>query len=483
MAAAADVLSFLVVAFLYLFLPLGLMAILFGLSQKYRGMFDAIGFSRKEMGLLIVGSLSMLFVPDEVPVVVYRQYFLAVNLGGAIIPTVLSIHLLRSKRIPLLVWAPGVLAVSAITFLITRVQPSAGIVAEFPYMFLPALTGALLALLLYSRNSPRAPAFAYASATLGSLIGADIYHMPELFQSEAFVGSIGGAGVFDLVYIGGLVSVGLVLLFTTSQLRRLRATLPHAELARERVHAELRNSVTALMMGQYQLSAQRSLAAVQERIRQVGQAFGHGGAYPDALYRLVPDPNPLQAYHLIARYANVALLDFYSARWALQSAQGILQRLQAVERTRYAGLGRRTAAFLVDAVLMTMVLASVVALVYAGGAAFADPVVLFLGVFFWAFMIQVLYFTVFEYYWKGQTPGKRLLGLRVLELNERPPDFITVFTRNTVRLIDFVLLGYLVSLLLIASGPRAQRIGDRIADTVVVREVPAPPPQPIYTPG
>lgn len=476
MVGAADVLSFLLVAFLYLFLPLGLMAILFGLSQKYRGMFDAIGFSRKEMGLLIVGSLSMLFVPDEVPVVVYQQYFLAVNLGGAIIPTVLSIHLLRSKHIPWLVWAPGVLAVSAITFLITRVQPNAGIVAEFPYMFLPALTGAFLALLLYGRSSPRAPAFAYASATLGSLIGADVYHMPELFQTEAFVGSIGGAGVFDLVYIGGLVSVALALLFTTSQLRRLRATLPHAELARERVLSELRNAATALMMGQYQLSAQRSLAAVQERLRQVGHAFGRGGAYPDVLYQLLPDPNPSQAYHLIARYANAALLDFYSARWALQSAQGILQRLQAVERTRYAGPGRRTAAFLVDAALMTILLATVVALVYAGGSALADPVVLFLGVFFWAFTIQVLYFTVFEYYWKGQSPGKRLLGLRVLELNDRPPDFITAFTRNTVRLLDFVLVGYLVSLLLIASSPRAQRIGDRIADTVVVREVAGPPP-------
>src|SRR5260221_363567 len=122
-----DVVSVLIFVLLYLFLPLGLMAILFGMSRKYRGMFDEIGFSRKEMGLLIVGSLSMLLVPSEIPLFLYKNWFLAANLGGAIIPTVLSIHLLHAKRIPASVWVPGIAAVTAVTYLVTRVQPSSGI--------------------------------------------------------------------------------------------------------------------------------------------------------------------------------------------------------------------------------------------------------------------------------------------------------------------------------------------------------------------
>lgn len=475
-----DVFGILVLALLFLFLPLGLMAILFGLSRKYRGMFDAIGFSRKEMGLLIVGSLSLLLVPSEVPLFFYKNWFLAVNLGGAIIPTVLSIHLLRAKKIGWSVWLPGIFAVSLVTFLTTRVQPSAGIVSEFPFLFIPSLTGASLALALYSRHSPQAPAFAYAATTLGSLIGADVYHLPELFQAAEFAGSIGGAGVFDLVYIGGLVSFAVVLLFAGSRLRQLKATLPHAELARERVARELQYAALALMYGQAQLSAQRSLGAVQERIRQVGRALQTGGSLPEILARVVPHPAAPSIYQAVARYANNALLDFYSGRWCLVQSQALLEWLQKAERVRYAPLGQRIGAFLADALLMGAVLAGVGALLFYGRS--DGPSIQL--VLFGLATIQVVYFTAFEYYWKGRTPGKALFGIRVTELGDNPPSFLSAFTRNTLRLLDFFLLGYLVSIFLIASGTRMQRIGDRIAETVVLRRKPGAisGPQPIYMP-
>jgi uncharacterized membrane protein/uncharacterized RDD family membrane protein YckC len=485
MADAQGIAYVLLLVVLYFFLPLGLMGTLFLLSRKYRGMFDEIGFSRKEMGLLIVGSLSTLLVPSEVPLVLYKNYFLAVNLGGAIIPTVLSIHLLSSKRIPFLVWGPSILAVSCVTFLVTRVQPNAGIVAEFPYMFLPAVAAATMSLVLYSRSSPRAPALAYATATLGSLIGADVFHLPELFQASQFVGSIGGAGVFDLVYIGGIVSFALVLVFATRRLRKLKATLPHAEVARERVLSELRNAVSAIMNGRYQLAAQRALGAVQERLKQLGRSLGRTGTYPVVLQSLVPDPNVSHAYDAIARYANVAELDFHSARWAIQQAQALLERLQAVERTRYAGPALRAGAFFFDALLMAglVLLLGVGLLVGANGV--ADNRIVVYALIFWAIMVQVVYFTVFEHFWKGRTPGKRLFGLRVVEIGDFRPTFITTFTRNAIRLLDFALLGYGVSLILIAVSDRSQRIGDRIAETVVLKDrrlEQEPAPQAIYSP-
>ncbi len=483
MADAIDVLTFALLVGLYLFLPLGLMGILFFLSRKYRGMFDEIGFSRKEMALLIVGSLAMLLVPSEVPLVLYKNWFLAVNLGGAIIPTVLSIHLIHSKKIPFAIWGPGILGVSVITFLITRVQPSAGIVAEFPWLFMPALSGAAISLILFSRHSAKAPAFAYASTTLGSLIGADVFHMPELFQASSFVGSIGGAGVFDLVYIGGLVAISLVLLFVGQNLRRLKATLHHVEIARDRISHELHRAALALMYGQNQLSAQRSLGAVQVRLRQLSKAFGYAGTYPEVLARLTQDPAAQASYGHIGQNANLSQLDFFRARWTLLEAQGLLDRLLKAERVRYAPLSRRVGAFLIDAVLMSAIVGTLAAALWYSGSVTSN-LLYFFAVVFWAFTIQVLYFTLFEYFWRGKTPGKKAFGIYVVEIGDERPRFITAFTRNTLRLIDFMLFGYLISALLIGLTARMQRIGDWLAETVVLREQPThveSPPQSINT--
>lgn len=482
MATPADVLFLLVVVLVFLLLPLGLMAILFVMSRKYRGMFEEIGSTRKEMGLLIVGSLAaqaygFLLGASGVPLLAFGNYFLAIDVGGALIPTVLSIHLLRAKRIPGLVWAPAILAVSLVTFLVTRVQPSSGIVASFPYMFLPATAAAVISLCLYSRDNPRTPALAYATATLGSLIGADVFHLPELFETSQFAGSIGGAGVFDLVYVGGIVSLALVLVFAGSRLRRLRARMPHTELSKERVQSELHRAVVSNMMGAYQQAAQRALGAIQERTAQLGRAYGITGSYPGILERLVPDPNVLQSYRAIARAANTGGLDFATAHWSVLQAQALLQRLQAEERKRYASLRRRIFAFLIDAVLMGAIVAALGALLFAAGPRLARTELLSVAVILWGFTIQILYFSAFEYYWDGQTPGKRLLRIRVYDLNGQHASFITVFTRNTVRLLDFLLFGYAVSILLIGLTDRAQRIGDRVAETVVIHERPVAPPR------
>jgi uncharacterized membrane protein/uncharacterized RDD family membrane protein YckC len=485
MADPADTLTLVLLVALYLFLPLGLMATLFILSRKYRGMFDEIGFSRKEMGLLIVGSLAMLLVPSELPVVLYKNWFLAVNLGGAIIPTVLSIHLLHAKKIPAATWIPGIFAVSVLTFLITRVQPSAGIVAEFPFLFLPPLMGAALALILFSRSSAQAPAFAYASATLGSLIGADVYHLPQLFQGRSFVGSIGGAGVFDLVYIGGIVALAVALLFVSRNLRRLKAVLPHAEVAREKISQELHRAALALMYGQNQLSAQRSLGAVQARLNQLGKAFHFQGTYPEILARLTRDPQAPGMFAAIGQNANLSQLDFYRSRWTLMQAQTLLDKLRGAERVLYASLPRRISAFLLDALLMSAILGLAASALWASGSV-TSPLLFSFAFLFWAFTIQVVYFTLFEYFWKGRTPGKWVLGIHVRQIGDTAPDFITAFTRNTLRLVDFVLFGYVVSLFLIGLSTRMQRIGDWIAETVVLRnrlEPPAPPTQPIYMVG
>ena len=88
------------------------------------------------------------------------------------------------------------------------------------------------------------------------------------------------------------------------------------------------------------------------------------------------------------------------------------------------------------------------------------------------FAAQWVYFFVFEWRWNGQTPGKRLLHLRVIKVDGAPVSWIDVLLRNVSRPIDaFGPMG-LIGLLMIFVSPRAQRLGDLMARTLVIHESP-----------
>ena len=84
------------------------------------------------------------------------------------------------------------------------------------------------------------------------------------------------------------------------------------------------------------------------------------------------------------------------------------------------------------------------------------------------------YFVFFEWLWNGQTPGKRLMKLRVIREDGRPITLWEALARNLLRIFDavpgFVLPIYSIGLITIFMSNRDQRIGDMFAGTVVVRE-------------
>ncbi len=90
------------------------------------------------------------------------------------------------------------------------------------------------------------------------------------------------------------------------------------------------------------------------------------------------------------------------------------------------------------------------------------------------FLIFASYFVVFEWIWNGQTPGKRLMKLRVIREDGRPITFWESLARNLLRLFDtfpgFVIPIYSIGLITIFMSNRDQRLGDLFAGTVVVRE-------------
>ncbi len=135
------------------------------------------------------------------PAVSYeREMVVAVNLGGAIIPTLLSLYLLFHSPVPFRTLV-AVAIVTLVVYKLARPIPGVGIATP---MLIPPLVAALTALLIVPEWSPPV---AYISGTMGTLIGADLLNLRRLGEIRAPVVSIGGAGTFDGIFLTGIIAV------------------------------------------------------------------------------------------------------------------------------------------------------------------------------------------------------------------------------------------------------------------------------------
>ena len=80
------------------------------------------------------------------------------------------------------------------------------------------------------------------------------------------------------------------------------------------------------------------------------------------------------------------------------------------------------------------------------------------------------YYAVFETLWKGQTPGKRLAGIRVIKDTGRPVTAYEAVARNLLRVVDQLPGMYAVGVITMFLNKKSKRIGDFVAGTVVVHE-------------
>jgi len=148
------------------------------------------------------------------------------------------------------------------------------------------------------------------------------------------------------------------------------------------------------------------------------------------------------------------------------TAEGIVLGLDV------AGAGSRFAAGLVD--LLILVSGFLALLFTVLLATSADPFGLSQFVLGFVAMANVLlfavYFVAFHHYMAGQTPGKRLLGLRVVGTGGEPPSLLQLVQRGLLWIVDVLVPVPLpIGLVVIALSPRRQRLGDMVAGTVVVR--------------
>lgn len=136
-----------------------------------------------------------------------------------------------------------------------------------------------------------------------------------------------------------------------------------------------------------------------------------------------------------------------------------------------AGVGSRFLALALDTVIQVslVVLLYIVAVALligrVGDGMWALAIVVLLG-----FMLFYGYFAAFEWLWRGQTPGKRLLGLRVISASGHPMTPYQAAVRNLLRIVDQIPGLYGVGIVSVLLTERSQRLGDLVAGTVVVRE-------------
>lgn len=186
-------------AFSNLGLSLTLVIVIFYCSLL--GSFVNVPISRRKVR---IAGRPLLPLPFPIPLFYYpprvREQVLAVNIGGAVIPVLLSLYLLPNA--PLTQTLLAIAALSALCFALAR--PVKGVGITMPAL-IPPIIAAVLAYLLVPDPVGRT-AVAYISGVMGTLIGADILNLPRIHRLGAHVVSIGGAGVFDGIFLVGILA-------------------------------------------------------------------------------------------------------------------------------------------------------------------------------------------------------------------------------------------------------------------------------------
>jgi uncharacterized RDD family membrane protein YckC len=138
-----------------------------------------------------------------------------------------------------------------------------------------------------------------------------------------------------------------------------------------------------------------------------------------------------------------------------------------------ATAGSRGLAHTIDLLLLTVLQAIVLLIAFVASAALSglgahlDEILVAVAIIA-TFAIEWGYFVAFELAWEGQTPGKRALGLRVVDETGGRATFTKIAIRNLLRVVDFLPVLYGAGLLVMLSTARGQRIGDLAAGTLVV---------------
>jgi uncharacterized RDD family membrane protein YckC len=158
-----------------------------------------------------------------------------------------------------------------------------------------------------------------------------------------------------------------------------------------------------------------------------------------------------------------------AAELTIATPEGVLFRIPL------AGIAPRLYAMLFDTAIVLGVINGLGWLVYAVFAKAPGFGAMFITLA--EFAIGFAYGALLEGLWNGQTIGKRLFHLRVIDQTGLPLRMEQAWVRNLMRVFDALPFAYLVGGIAVLSSPLRQRFGDRVAGTLVVRETPLAVPR------
>lgn len=473
----------------------------------------SLGFGPRTFWLLVPGVVLAYFA--ELPFAQFDGDYLAINIGGGLIPLVLSCLLFarfappRARTLPafLLLFALesgaalavvlfvtnanaqalGVVGVAAaasvaaaflparwgfdravaglvgltsgvlaVTFLITSANPAYGISAPFPAdLVAPVAVGVIVVLLgFYLFDGPdlaRGIPLAYAAGTFGVVIGADLLRQPGLYGgSTTGLYVIGGANLLDLVYLSGLLALAAAYLtFRSTGLPRTpllpdEEELPHAptRLLADAIRLQFAGEVTDSIR---QSSAAAHAAAHQSRCLQGGPPAPEGRPWEG-----LPVPG-----WVVADQANLDALartgseEPVESERAAQMARMLVGLARYLNAPRFATLPSRILAFLIDLAVVTLPALGVGLLLLSGIPASANPLtnLAMVTAAYGYIAVAFLYFVLMDAA-IGTTVGKRVMGIEVRERNAALPGVIPSFVRESPKLLNLTVLGIFGPILL-----------------------------------
>ncbi len=340
------------------------------------------------------------------------------------------------------------------TFVATSAIPGVGIVEAFPdYLVTPVAAG-VAAALVAPRVFPGKEGFAlpssYLAATFGVLLGADLLQQPPLYgHGAAGLYVIGGAGVFDLVYLSGLLAFAGAYLTHVALGRSLAPVGAPPRESRPTPIGRLGRAFRAGVYGSVGESIQASARAGREAAAQARLLLEVAPGPDDRPWAGLPVPGWVVSdqanLDAVARSGTTDGREGYRA-WLMARLLVLVGR--EVGLRRYGPMRSRTVAFLLDLLVVTAPAGGVftaLTLATPGSLDHLVSTVAFSAALYGYISAAFLYLVLAEALF-GTTVGKWLLGLEVRDRTLRIPGGVAALVRNTPLLPILVLVGIGISL-------------------------------------
>jgi len=358
--------------------------------------------------------------------------------------------------------ATGVLL---LTFAGSSAIPGVGIVESFPYFLLPPVSAGvaagLLAPVFFRGEEGLAIPSALLAGTAGVLLGADLLREPPLYgHGPAGLYVVGGAGVLDLVYLSGLLSLAAAYIVHVVYRRGWRpvgAPIPAEAPSPAR---QLEEAYRAGVAGNLAASLASSVASARAAADQVRRLFGAGPAAADRPWQELPVPGWIVSDQAnLERVARSGTLDAREGFRAWLTARALVGVGRELALRRFASVVERSVAFAVDLAVVTLPALLVFGWIVrstpggfdavAGSLAFNTAIVGYVAA-------ALLYLALLEAY-TGTTVGKAAVGIVVRDRSLRRPDGLSALVRNLplAPILTVVGLGLAVALIVVLKGAGA----------------------------